>query len=302
MGQTRMFRDRVVSMEQTQEIGEKHIDLLTTLATEALPGFALSEHGLEHEQDLYVLTLTNSESGETRRVAFTRMVLSDAQRLPAVVADGAAPVRGQIVDLIRTQAGRPNILVSLRRLLTEEERTEAEEIDAEWRKKHEAALAAQRAEEERRARERQKQKQAEEARRQAQRERERRQRPAQAAGPGSQPGARGEGGGRRRRRRGRGGRGAAEAAKPGAAAAPVQPQARAPQPGGERPPGESAAGPGSGGGGGRRRRRRGRGRGPRGNTEPGGAPRAGPEGSTRQRPPSRTRARWCRRSGSGGAA
>ncbi len=110
MGSTRMFRDRVVSMEQTQEIGEKHIDLLTALATEALPGFALSGHGLEHEQDLYVLTLA-SESGETRRVSFTRMVLSDASRLQAVVADAAAPVRARIVELIRGQAGRPEILV-----------------------------------------------------------------------------------------------------------------------------------------------------------------------------------------------
>src|SRR5512140_1970404 len=107
MGQVRMFRDRVVSMEQTQEIGEKHIDLLTALATEALPGYTLSEHGLEHEQDLYVLSLANAETGEARRVAFTRMVLSDADRVPAIVADATAPVRARIVDLIRGQAGHP---------------------------------------------------------------------------------------------------------------------------------------------------------------------------------------------------
>ena len=100
-----MFRDRVVSMEQTQEIGEKNIDLLTALATEALPGYALAEHGLEHEQDLYVLTVANPDTGETRRVAFTRMVLSDADRIPAIVADAAAPIRARIVDLIRAQVG-----------------------------------------------------------------------------------------------------------------------------------------------------------------------------------------------------
>ena len=107
MGQVRMFRDRVVSMEQTQEIGEKHIDLLAALATEALPGYTLAEHGLEHEQDLYVLTFANADTGEARRVAFTRMVLSDADRIPAIVADAAAPVRARIVDLIRSESAQP---------------------------------------------------------------------------------------------------------------------------------------------------------------------------------------------------
>jgi hypothetical protein len=254
MGSTRMFRDRVVSMEQTQEIGEKHIDLLTALATEALSGFSLSEHGLEHEQDLYVLTLAN-EAGERRRVAFTRMVLSDANRLPAIVADAAAPVRAQIVELIRAQGARREILVSLRQLLTDDERAEAEEIDGEWRKKNEAALAARRAEEERRARERQKQRQAEDARRQAQRERERRQRAASGAGAPASGAVPGEGGGRRRRRRGRGARGG-PAQAPGAVAAPVPVQDRPAQPSGS---GEGAGRPE--GRGGRRRRRRGRGRG-----------------------------------------
>ncbi|MEO8585052.1 MAG: hypothetical protein ABI584_02725, partial [Acidobacteriota bacterium] len=159
MGSVRMFRDRVVSMEQTQEIGEKHIDLLSALASEALPGFALAAHGLEHERDHYWLSLSNVETGATCRVAFTRMFLSDAGRLPAVVAGEKAGVREQIVACIRDQAGRGEILVTVARLLTEEERAEREEIDSEWRKKHEAALAAKRAEDERRARERQRQKQ-----------------------------------------------------------------------------------------------------------------------------------------------
>lgn len=277
-----MFRDRVVSMEQTQEIGEKHIDLLTALAMEALPGFTLSEHGLEHEQDLYVLSLASADSGETRSVAFTRMVLSDAERLPAIVADGAAPIRARIVDLIRRQAGRRRIVVAMRELQTEDERVEADAIEAEWRVKHEAALAAKRAEDERRQRERQRQKQQEDARRQAQREREKRQRSAQGGGshgapheqraPGVQPG---EGGGRRRRRRGRGGQNRGNA--PGGAPQPdaqARPQGPRPepaqagsQPRQDRPAGE-AGGPRPEGGG-RRRRRRGRGRG--GNAS-GGAP------------------------------
>lgn len=279
-----MFRDRVVSMEQTQEIGEKNIDLLTALAAEALPGFSLSEHGLEHEQDLYVLSLANAGTGETRSVAFTRMVLSDADRLPAIVADAAAPVRARIVDLIRSQAGRRRILVTIRDLLTDDEKVEADAIEAEWRQKHEAALAAKRAEDERRQRERQRVKQQEEARRQAQREREKRQRAVQGGGSQATAAQPGEGGGRRRRRRGRGGqsgpsRGIAPAGpqQPQAQAQSQGPRPQAPQrPQQARPQAQSQQGGPSGEaggprpeGGGRRRRRRGRGRG--GNAG-GGAP------------------------------
>src|SRR5512132_3696715 len=112
MGQVRMFRDRVVSMEQTQEIGEKHIELLSALAAEALPGFALAAHGLDHERDHYWLSLTNDALGQARRVVFTRMFLSDSSRLPAVVADPNAPVKMQILSCIRDQASHPEILVT----------------------------------------------------------------------------------------------------------------------------------------------------------------------------------------------
>ena len=264
MGSVRMFRDRVVSMEQTQEIGEKHIELLSALAVEALPGYALAAHGLDHERDHYWLSLTNDATDQTRRLVFTRMFLSDASRLPAVVADANAPVRAQIVACIREQAARAEILVTVAGLLTEEERLERDEIEAEWRKKHEAAQAARRAEEERRARERQRQRQQEEARRQAQREQERRER---AAAGQKQQQQSGEGGGRRRRRRGRGGAGGnAGGGRPqqnqpaSSAAAPRPPQpANAPAPEASR----------AEVGGGRRRRRRGRGRGP-GGPKPGG--------------------------------
>jgi hypothetical protein len=273
MGQVRMFRDRVVSMEQTQEIGEKHIDLLTALAVEALPGFSLAEHGLEHEQDLYVLSLANQDTGAVCSVAFTRMVLSDADRLPAIVANAAAPIRDRIVDLIRRQSGKRRILVTIRELLTDVERVEADEIEAEWRQKHEAALAAKRAEDERRHRERQRQKQQEDARRHAQREREKRPRTGSGGGPspaGGPPQA-AEGGGRRRRRRGRGGQNRGNV--PGSSPQPpaeVQVQAQRPRPEQHVRPPQSRpeqGGPASeaGGprpeGGGRRRRRRGRGRG-----------------------------------------
>jgi hypothetical protein len=258
MGSVRMFRDRVVSMEQTQEIGEKHIALLSTLAVEALPGYAPSAHGLDHERDHYWLSLTDSATGQTRRLIFTRMFLSDASRLPAVVADANAPVRTQIVACIREQAARAEILVTVAGLLTEEERLERDEIEAEWRKKHEAAQAARRAEEERRARERQHLKQQEEARRQAQKERDRRER---AVAEQKQQQA-GEGGRRRRRRRGRGrtggngGGGRPQQNQPVSAISAQDPSPPAKTPSPEASRAEV--------GGGRRRRRRGRGRGPGG--------------------------------------
>ncbi|MDL2717434.1 MAG: hypothetical protein PT977_06745 [Acidobacteriota bacterium] len=303
MGSVRMFRDRVVSMEQTQEIGEKHIGLLGALAAEALPGFAVAAHGLEHERDHYWLSLSNAETGATCRVAFTRMFLSDAGRLPAVVADEKAGVREQIVACIRAQAGRAEILVTVAGLLTEEERAEREEIDSEWRKKNEAALAAKRAEDERRARERQRQKQQEEARRQSQREREKRERAAAGGPAGQSPQGEGARAGRRRRR-GRGGAGSSAASQPGGGAdggraqQPRQPQVaraagpapgprpqsplRSAQPAGA-PPSEGGQAEGAGGGG-RRRRRRGRGRGGPGGPRPGGTspPGAGPAGGSNQ--------------------
>jgi hypothetical protein len=263
-----MFRDRVVSMEQTQEIGEKYVELLSALATEALPGYSLAAHGLDHERDHYWLALTNDAIGQARRLVFTRMFLSDASRLPAVVADANAPVRAQIVACIRGQSARPEILVTVAGLLTEEEQLERDEIEAEWRKKHEAELAARRAEEERRARDRQRQKQQEEARRQAQRERERRERTAagqrQQQQQQQQPG---EGGGRRRRRRARGGAGG------DGGGSPQQSQPAAPTPAQVPPQAANMPSPDASraeAGGGRRRRRRGRGRGPGGPKPPSG--------------------------------
>jgi hypothetical protein len=254
-GRTKIFRDRVVSLDQTQELGERYASLLAEVVEEALPGFALKEHGLEHEPDLYVLVFENPGSGATRRVAFTRMVLADASRVPAIAESRQAPVRAQMVELIRSRGAVTEFRISLRDLLTEEEQAEADLLEAEYRKKQEALLAARRAEEERREAERRRRKQEEAARRQAERERqerERRDRGRVAAPPGSGSGGRGRG----RRRRGRGGSGGA----PPSVGAPPQPRAAAPRPAEGGPPkGPPGAPPqGAPGGGGRRRRRRGR--------------------------------------------
>ena len=81
MPQTRMFRDRVVSMEQTLEGGEKHLELLKTLCREALPDFEYVAHTLDHERDLFVMELSAAD-GRLRRIGWTRMVLFDANTLP----------------------------------------------------------------------------------------------------------------------------------------------------------------------------------------------------------------------------
>jgi hypothetical protein len=78
MPQTRMFRDRMVSMEQTMEGGEKHLELLKALCREALPGFDYREHSLDHERDLFVMVL-EAPGGQIKRVSWTRMVLFDAE-------------------------------------------------------------------------------------------------------------------------------------------------------------------------------------------------------------------------------
>ena len=106
MPQTRMFRDRVVSMEQTLEGGEKNLELLKILCREALPEFTYREHTLDHERDLFVMVL-DAPDGRTKRVCWTRMMLFDAERIPALTGDSLATLRARIVDFLRSRAGRP---------------------------------------------------------------------------------------------------------------------------------------------------------------------------------------------------
>ncbi len=115
MPQTRMFRDRVVSMEQTLEGGEKNLELLKILCREALPEFAYREHALDHERDLFVMVL-DAPDGRTKRVCWTRMMLFDAERIPALTGDSLAALRARIVDFLRSRAGRPEIVVTFRHL------------------------------------------------------------------------------------------------------------------------------------------------------------------------------------------
>ena len=115
MPQTRLFRDRVVSMEQTLEGGEKNLELLKAICREAIPEFAFREHTLDHERDLFVMIL-EAPDGRTRRVCWTRMMLYDAERIPALAGDPQTTLRGQIVEFLRAHAGRPEIVVTFRHL------------------------------------------------------------------------------------------------------------------------------------------------------------------------------------------
>ena len=115
MPQTRMFRDRVVSMEQTLEGGEKNLELLKSVCREAMPEFAFREHTLDHERDLFVIVL-EAPDGRRRRVCWTRMMLFDAERIPALAGDPVASLRGRIVEYLRAHAARPEIVVTFRHL------------------------------------------------------------------------------------------------------------------------------------------------------------------------------------------
>src|ERR1700704_4988028 len=109
MGQTRMFRDRVVSMEQTLEGGEKHLPVLKELCREALPELEFREHTLDHERDLFVMEF-GAANGTTTRICWTRMVLFDAERIPTLTGDPAAALRAKIIDFLRARAGQREIV------------------------------------------------------------------------------------------------------------------------------------------------------------------------------------------------
>lgn len=115
MPQTRMFRDRVVSMEQTFEGGEKNLDLLKAICAEATPEFVYVAHFLDHERDLFVMDFAAAD-GRKKRVSWTRMVLFDAERIPVLSEDPSGLLRGRIVNYLRSRANRPEVVVTFRHL------------------------------------------------------------------------------------------------------------------------------------------------------------------------------------------
>jgi len=110
-----MFRDRVVSMEQTLEGGEKHLELLKALCREAFPEFEYREHTLDHERDLFAMAL-EAPDGRRKAVSWTRMVLFDVERIPALAGGPASPLRATLLQYLRDRANRPEIVVTFRHL------------------------------------------------------------------------------------------------------------------------------------------------------------------------------------------
>ncbi len=247
MGQTRMFRDRVVSMEQTLEGGEKHLPLLKALCAEALPDLVFREHSLDHERDMFVMDFDAPDGGR-RRVSWTRMVLFDAERIPTLTADPAAALRTKIVEHIRAQAARPEILVTFRHLEEGWVDTPEPRRDTSRRRRRGGRGGA-------RGQERGGQERRPGGGGQPARDRDRNRERRPGAGPS---------GGAREPQRG----------PVGPRPAPQPQQPRRPQVAAAGPGPASEAGPGAPGGKRRRRRRRRGGRGPGG--APGGAPGGSP--------------------------
>ncbi len=132
MAQTRMFRDRMVSMEQTLEAGEKHLPLLRDICREAFPDFAVREHSLDHERDLFIMDLEGSD-GARKRICWTRMVLFDPERIPSLSGTASGVLRAKIVEHLRARGARPEIIVTFRHL--EEGWVEAPEPRREGRRR-----------------------------------------------------------------------------------------------------------------------------------------------------------------------
>lgn len=115
MPQTRMFRDRVVSMEQTLEGGEKSLELLKAICREAFPEFSFREHFLDHERDLFVMVLETTD-GRRKNVCWTRMVLFDAERIPVLSSEPMSSLREKFVGFLRTRTSLSEIVVTFRHL------------------------------------------------------------------------------------------------------------------------------------------------------------------------------------------
>jgi hypothetical protein len=115
MPQTRMFRDRVVSMEQTLERGEKHLEFLKAICKEVFPDFEYREHALDHERDLFTMSLEAAD-GRRKSISWTRMVLFDAERLPSLLEDPTSVLGGRLRAFLRERASRPEIVVTFRHL------------------------------------------------------------------------------------------------------------------------------------------------------------------------------------------
>ncbi len=102
-------------MEQTLERGEKHLEFLKSLCRQAFPEFGYRGHLLDHERDLFVMAF-EAPDGRRKNVCWTRMVLFDAERLPALIGDPRSPLGVKLLNFLRARSARSEIVVTFRHL------------------------------------------------------------------------------------------------------------------------------------------------------------------------------------------
>jgi hypothetical protein len=105
----------MVSMEQTLERGEKHLEFLKAVCKEVFPEFEYREHALDHERDLFLMTL-EAPDGRRKAVGWTRMVLFDAERLPMLLEDPNSPLGVRLKNYLKERSARAEIVVTFRHL------------------------------------------------------------------------------------------------------------------------------------------------------------------------------------------
>src|SRR5262249_29792875 len=66
-------------------------------------------------RDLFMMTL-ESPDGRRKSVGWTRMVLFDAERIPAISSDASHALRSRLVAFLRSRGSRPEVVVTFRHL------------------------------------------------------------------------------------------------------------------------------------------------------------------------------------------
>ena len=111
-----MFRDRVVSMEQTLEGGEKHLPLLKDICREALPDFEYRRARPRSRARSLRDGAARARRRPRRRSrghGWSSSTPSGSRRSRAIPA---AELRGKIVEFLKARATRPEIVVTFRHL------------------------------------------------------------------------------------------------------------------------------------------------------------------------------------------
>src|SRR5262249_42633923 len=88
---------------------------LIGICKEVFPEFEYREHCLDHERDLFVMSL-EAPDGRKKSVCWTRMVLFDTERLPSLLEDPTSLLGARLRAFLRERAPRSEIIVTFRHL------------------------------------------------------------------------------------------------------------------------------------------------------------------------------------------